>query len=294
MKAAVDIGTNSMRLLVVDDEGSEVERWARVTGLGKGVDASGRLSDDAIDRTIEVLADYGRIVRGYGVTGARAVATSASRDAANRAEFFDRAQEALGFRPEVIEGVDEAALSYRGATAGISAPGPYLVVDIGGGSTEFVLEDGGDIVGTSLDMGSVRLTDRFELERRPVEFDRLEAASRAVEATIESVRLPRRIETCIGVAGTWTSLSAIAQQLAEYDRTLVHESHIERNDLDRLVLKLAAMTVEETEQIPALDPKRAPVIVGGAIVAREVMRLLGVDTVVVSEHDLLDGVVAGL
>jgi exopolyphosphatase/guanosine-5'-triphosphate,3'-diphosphate pyrophosphatase len=294
MKAAVDIGTNSMRLLVVDDEGVEVERWAKVTGLGKGVDASGRLSQDAIDRTIEVLAEYGGIVRQYGVTSARAVATSASRDAVNRDEFFDRAEQALGFRPEVIAGFDEAAFSYRGATAGVSASGPYLVVDIGGGSTEFVFEDGGDVVGTSLDIGSVRLTDRFELDRRPVEFDRLEAASRLVEATIGSVRLPERIGTCIGVAGTWTSLSALAQQLPEYDRTLVHESQLERNVLDRLVLELAAMTVEETERIAALDPKRAPVIVGGAIVAREVMRLLGVQRVVVSEHDLLDGVVAGL
>lgn len=293
MKAAVDIGTNSMRLLVVDD-GVEVERHARVTGLGRGTDASGRLSEEAIARTVAVLAEYGEALRRHGVQHARAVATSASRDAANREEFFDRAEEVLGVRPELIAGTEEAGFAFVGATGGVDAPGPYLVVDIGGGSTEFVFDDDGTVVATSVDIGSVRLTDRMALEERPVDFDRLERASELVESLISSVRLPDRIETCIGVAGTWTSLSAIALGLEAYDRARVHQSAIGRNTLDRLVLRLAASTVEETARIPALDPDRAPVILGGAVVAREVMRFLGLDEVTVSEHDLLDGVVAAL
>ena len=294
MKAAVDIGTNSMRLMIVDDRGAEVGRWARVTRLGKGVDAGGRLSDDAIDRTVEVLSDYGGLMRTHRVERARAVATSASRDASNREEFFDRAEEVLGIRPEVIPGIEEAELSYRGATEGVSAQGPLVVVDIGGGSTEFVFEHHGDVVGTSVEIGSVRLTDRMDLEERPVEFDRLDEASRLVESIISEAPIPEHIETVIGVAGTWTSLSAIAQDLPSYDRDRVHESALGRTALDRMVLRLAALTVEETGRLPALDPARAPVLLGGAIVAREVMRMLKVDQVIVSEHDLLDGVVAEL
>lgn len=294
MKAAVDIGTNSMRLLVVDEDGTEIGRWAKVTGLGRGVDAAGRLSEEAISRTVATLSTYGDVIREHGVTRARAVATSASRDAANRDEFFDRAEAVLGFRPEVIQGTEEAGLSYRGATSGVVAPGPYVVIDVGGGSTELVFEDDGSIVGTSVDIGSVRLTDRMDLERRPVEFDRLDEAAGLVEAIIGFVRLPPHIGTAIGVAGTWTSAAAIALELPDYDRDRVHESTIGRLVMDRLVLRLAAMSVEDTAHIPALDPARAPVILGGVIVAREVMRLVGVDTVLVSEHDLLDGVVATL
>lgn len=294
MKAAVDIGTNSMRLLVVDEDGTEIGRWAKVTGLGRGVDAAGRLSEEAISRTVAALSTYGDVIRENGVTRARAVATSASRDAANRDEFFDRAEAVLGFRPEVIGGTEEAGFSYRGATSGVVAPGPYVVIDVGGGSTELVFEDDGSVVGTSVDIGSVRLTDRMHLERRPVEFDRLDEAAELVEAIIGFVRLPPHIGTAIGVAGTWTSAAAIALELPEYDRDRVHESTIGRLVMDRLVLRLAAMSVEDTAQIPALDPARAPVLLGGVIVAREVMRLVGVDTVLVSEHDLLDGVVATL
>lgn len=294
MKAAVDIGTNSMRLLVVDDDGTEVGRWTQVTGLGRGLDAAGHLSDEAIARTVDVLAEYGERMRHHGVDRARAVATSASRDAANREAFFDRAERALGLRPEVVSGLEEATLSFRGATGGTTAPGPHLVVDIGGGSTEFVFEQGVDVIGTSVDIGSVRLTDRLGLERRPVEFDRLDEAALLVESLISRTSLPGHIGTCIGVAGTWTSLSAMTLDLPTYDRSLVHGSTIHRLELDRLVLRLAAMSVDETARIPSLDPQRAPVILGGAVVAREVMRFIAIDEVMVSERDLLDGVVASL
>lgn len=292
MRAAVDIGTNSMRLLIVGDDGVEVGRWAKVTGLGEGLDASGRLAPDAMDRTVAVLAEYGRRAADAGVIRARAVATSASRDAANRDEFFDRAEAALGFRPEVIAGTEEAALSYRGATSGTDRPGPYVVIDIGGGSTEFVWESDGEVTGHSIDIGSVRLTDRL-LGHRPVGFDELEDAGRHVAALFESVPVPA-VGTAIGVAGTWTSLAAIAQDLAVYDREKVHGWPLGRPEVERLIGLFASQSVEETAAIPAIDPARAPVILAGAVIARETMRHLAVLEVVVSEHDLLDGVIATL
>ncbi len=292
MKAAVDIGTNSMRLLLVSDDGGEVGRWARVTGLGKGLDASGRLSEEAIERTVAVLADYGRLVAEHGANRFRAVATSASRDAANRDHFFDRAETALGFRPEVIPGEEEARLSYLGATSGLDGGAPYVVVDIGGGSTEFVWQEDGTVNGRSIDIGSVRLTDRL-LGTRPVDFAGLEAACRHVEDLFTAVAVPPAT-TVIGVAGTWTSLAAIAQDLAEYDRAKVHGWPLGRPEVERLIGLFASQSIEETARIPALDPARAPVILAGTVIARETMRHLGTLEVVVSEHDLLDGVIASL
>lgn len=293
MRAAVDIGTNSMRLLVVDDTGAERIRLQEVTGLGQGLGASGRLSPAAIDRTVSVLGDYGRIMRQEGVDIARAVATSASREAENREEFFDRAEEALGVRPQLITGVEEAELAYTGATAGLDLPRPFVVVDIGGGSTEFVWGLDGGIEAISVDVGSVRLTERL-LPDRPADFDQLVSAYHHVEGLFIRAELPTEIGTMIGVAGTWTSLAAIALDLPAYDRARVHRSMIERTVVDRMVVRLAGSTIEETAAIPALDPKRAPVILGGSVIAREAMRRLGVREVMVSEHDLLDGVIARL
>jgi exopolyphosphatase / guanosine-5'-triphosphate,3'-diphosphate pyrophosphatase len=292
MKAAVDIGTNSMRLLLVADDGEEIGRWVRVTGLGRGLDASGRLAEDAIERTVTVLAEYGRLVSDHGASQARAVATSASRDAANRDQFFDRAEAALGFRPEVIAGGEEARLSYLGATAGLEGGMPYVVVDIGGGSTEFVWETEGTVKGCSIDIGSVRLTDRL-FPIRPVSFEGLEAASRHVEELFADVPRPDS-GTVIGVAGTWTSLAAVAQDLAAYDRDKVHGWTLGRPEVERLIGLFASQTVEETATIPALDPARAPVILAGSVIARETMRHLTCLSVVVSERDLLDGVIASL
>lgn len=292
MRAAVDIGTNSMRLLIVDADGVELGRWATVTGLGRGLDASGRLAPEAIDRTVDVLAEYGRLAAEAGVTRARAVATSASRDAANRDEFFDRAEAALGFRPELIGGNEEAVLSYLGATSDTDRPAPYVVIDIGGGSTEFVWESDGAVTGHSIDIGSVRLTDRL-LGHRPVAFDELEDAARHVAALFDSVPVPS-VGTAIGVAGTWTSLGAIAQDLAVYDREKVHDWPLGRAEVERLIGLFASQSVEETAAIPAIDPARAPVILAGAVIARETMRHLATLEVVVSERDLLDGVIATL
>ena len=291
--AAIDIGTNSMRLLVVDSDGAELDRRQHVTGLGRGVDLTGRLDPEAVERTVAVLEGFGTVMAELGVERAKAVATSACRDATNREAFFDRAEQALGVRPELIDGEQEARLAYRGATVDAPGPGPFLVVDIGGGSTEFVWEEHGQVVARSVQVGSVRLTERL-LPDRPATFDDLATAGRHAEGLFAQVEVPVGDRRVIGVAGTWTSLAAIALELDEYDRERVHHSVLARIDVERLVERLASMTVAETAAIPALDPARAPVILAGAVIAREAMRRLAVTDVLVSEHDLLDGLAASL
>lgn len=287
-RAAVDLGTNSMRLLLVDDNGNEIVRLTEVTGLGQGLVDSGRLADAAIERTIAVLQRFGQTIRTHGVTRSRAVATSASRDAANREEFFDQAERALGVRPELIPGEEEARLSFAGATAGLR-DGSSLVVDIGGGSTEFVSERWA----ISIDIGSVRLTD-LALPDRPARPAQLAAAAQTVEEMLATVDPPVLVDRVIGVAGTWTSLSAINLDLKSYDRSVVHHSNLSGLEIESLVTWLAGLSLEETAAIPALDPKRAPVILAGAVIARGAIRRLEVAEVLVSEHDLLDGVAASL
>lgn len=286
--AAVDIGTNSMRLLIVDGD-VELGRWQEVTGLGRGVGADGNLTAESVGRTVDVLSRFGDLLRSHQVSRVRAVATAASRGAPNREWFFDRAEEALGIRPELIGGEEEARLAFSGATADLGEDGNLLVIDIGGGSTEFVTADGA----VSFEVGSVRLTDQL-LADRPAAFEDLAAAAEHVENVFERVPLPTTFGSVIGVAGTWTSLAAIHLGLPAYDRAAVHHSVLQRLDIDRLVERLAALSLTETEAIPALDPGRAPVILAGAVVARGCLRILGADQAVVSEQDLLDGVVASL
>ena len=284
-RAGIDIGTNSMRLLVVDDNGQDLVRIAKVTGLGHGVDVDRRLRPDAVERTLGVLGDFARTCDELGVDRMRAVATSATRDAENRDEFLDQAETVLGARPQVISGQQEAEFAYLGATA--HRNGECLVVDIGGGSTEFVSRSE-KIQAVSIDIGSVRLTDRL-LPHRPADFDALEEASTQVGRLFRSVGRAGD-SVVIGVAGTWTSLAAIDQG----SDVSVHDRVIRRLAVDRLVARLASLTVEQTAVLPGLDPARAPVILGGAIIAREAMRALDTDEVIVSERDLLDGIVAGL
>lgn len=281
-RAAIDIGTNSMRLLIVDDDGNDVVRVARVTGLGMGVDATRRLASEAVERTLGVFDRFGRMCDAHGVDRRRAVATSAARDAENREEFLDLAAELLGVRPEIISGEAEARLAYQGAAAG--RDGEIVVVDIGGGSTEFVTESGQ----VSVDIGSVRLTDRL-LPDRPVDYERLETAVEHVEGLLLQVEISQGLAV-VGVAGTWTSLAAISLERVGS----VHDEPLDRITVERLVGRLAGLSVEETAALPGLDPARAPVILAGAVIARESMRRLGASEVTVSERDLLDGVVAGL
>ena len=285
--AAVDIGTNTTRLLIAEFEGGQIrdiQRIATVTALGRGVDQTGRLAEDAIARTLPVLARYGEVVAAADVANCRAVATSASRDAENREGFFNAAEAVLGFRPELISGTDEASLSFAGATADVERPAETVVIDCGGGSTEFVASD----AGVSVDIGSVRLSERC-LPDHPTTSAQLDAARTEAARVIAARDLPDR-STALGVAGTWTSLAAINLDLGTYDADVVEETVLMLDDVRRIVNWLAGLTLEEKQAIPSLDPKRALVILGGAIVAEASLLALALDRVKVTEHDILDGI----
>ena len=285
--ASVDIGTNSTRLLIASGSETglgEIERRALVTALGRRVEGSGRLAADSIARTVSALAEYGASIRAAGVGSARAVATSASRDANNREAFFDTAQNALGFRPELISGEEEASLSFAGASLGAANPADTVVIDTGGGSTEFVADDGG----VSIDIGSVRLTERC-LPHHPAAPAELDAARTEAARVIACGELPFR-SSAVGVAGTWTSLATMHRRLDAYDPDLVEGTTMRLDDVRQLVRWLATLTLEEKQAIPSLDPNRAPVILGGAVVAEASLEALALDHVTISEHDILDGV----
>lgn len=281
----VDIGTNSMRMLITD--GHTEERLVEVTGLGRGVDRTGSLGEYAMAATLPVLESFGERMGRASVSRRRVIATSASRDAANAEAFFDRCELALGARPEIISGAEEARLAYEGALIGLEVGGPVVVSDIGGGSTEFVWEDSE----VSIDIGSVRLSDRV-LTDRPPPISQLKSAESLVGSLFGGI--PSGGDTLVGVAGTWTSIAAI--DLGDPgDRPGRGRGHVlARNRLDRLVDRLAGLSVEETAGIPGLDPRRAPVMLAGAVVAAGVMSAVGAEEATVSWHDTLDGVAARL
>lgn len=278
----VDIGTNSMRLLIRDED-REYGRWVEVTGLGRGVDATGRLSDAAIERTLRVLDDFSVRMSQLEVESRAAIATSATRDAENREVFLGGAEAVLGVRPDVISGVEEGLLAFDGATSDLLVAEPVMVTDIGGGSTEFVMYD----TVLSVDMGSVRLTDRMSGEY-PLSDAAWEQATEMAWSAFDDAR-GLEIGTHIGVAGTWTSLAAIARDLPGYDDGEVHGYVLSQAELDRVVDMLCDMEFEQIEAIPSLDPKRAPVIRAGSIVAHAVMGVLDIDQTVISVRDTLDG-----
>jgi exopolyphosphatase/guanosine-5'-triphosphate,3'-diphosphate pyrophosphatase len=289
--AAIDIGTNSMRLLILDDNGTEIVRRVEVTALGKGVDATGSFDPERMAETLDVMSDFGRTMRRIGVAKVSAVATSASRDAANGREFVAEVANRIGVTPQIIAGAREAALSFAGATVGRST-GNHLVIDIGGGSTEFVLGDVAPHTAVSIDMGAVRLTDRH-LAARPALPAALADARRAVdEAFIDTPSDKEAV--VIGVAGTFTSLVAIALDLDAYDRTKVDGAMLALDTVDSIVERLAAMSLLETARISSLDPKRAPVILAGAVIASRALTAVSASEVVVSEADLLDALACEL
>ncbi|NND04609.1 MAG: Ppx/GppA family phosphatase [Acidimicrobiia bacterium] len=287
---AVDIGTNSMKLLVADLAHGrlvEVAREVHVTRLGHGLDTTGVLAEAAIERTVDILERFGHLMNQAKVTRRRAVATSASRDAANVHVFLDGAEAALGVRPEVVAGEEEARLAFAGATLA-SEFERTLVIDLGGGSTEFVAGSSQPEYASSVDIGSVRLTDRMP-DRRPTRTNDVSHARAEVRAMFAELALPA-VDGVIGVAGTYTTLSAVRQELPEYDRQAVHGSQLTLRDLDELVQQLCQLTIREISAIPSMDPRRAPVVVAGAIVAEEALRASGHDVITVSEMDILDGI----
>jgi len=290
---AVDIGTNSMRLLVTDGR-REFVRDVVVTGLGYGVDATGRFDPNRVEETLAVLSRYGEIMDGYRVDRRRAVATSATRDASDGARFVERATAVLGVEPEVITGTEEASLSFLGAVGERSTDGPAVVVDIGGGSTEFVYGTRSVVeYAASIDLGSARLTERV-VPGRPASEEEMAAARETVAAAFSGIELPGPPAVVVGVAGTFTSLAAIALDLTSYDRDRVDGSVLTAATIRMQISDLSRRTIEETEAIPSLDPRRAPVILAGALVAEGALEAIAADHIEVSEHDLLDGVARSL
>ena len=300
--AAIDCGTNSVRLLVAraDADGglADLDRRLILTRLGQGVDATGRFHPDALERTLAAFAEYAEVIERFGVERVRLVATSAARDASHREEFFAGARRILGIDAEIISGDEEAALSFRGATTALpDVNEPVLVMDIGGGSTELVLGSGGDTPsidhGLSLDIGSVRVRERF-LAGDPPGAAQIATASDYIDGLLDASGVPfAEVATWIGVGGTATSLSAVNQQLPVYDRAKVHASTMTRTDLHALAERLLTSTVAQVRELPSMHPKRADVICAGALIADRVGRRVSVD-LTISESDILDGIALGL
>jgi exopolyphosphatase / guanosine-5'-triphosphate,3'-diphosphate pyrophosphatase len=297
---ALDCGTNSTRLfVVVAATGEPLAREVRITRLGQGVDRTRTLHPDAIARTVSVLRDYAGTMRRLGVTGARLVATSAVRDAANRDEFLRAASAAAGVEAEVLSGIEEGRLSYAGATADLApAVGADVVLDIGGGSTELVVSGRGGLEAVSLDLGSVRLTER-DLPSDPPLSAELEAAGRAIAAELDRAEeaapalgsLPAG-SRLLGLAGTVSTISALEQRLATYDRARLHHSVLTAAVVDRWCATLAGEPAAARAARPGMVEGREDVIVGGALVLRAVMARFGFGECLVSESDILDGLIA--
>jgi len=298
--AAVDCGTNSTRLLVVDGAGRPLERLMRITRLSQGVDADHRLQPDAIARVAAVLGEFRHVLERHGVEEVRAVATSAARDAANAEAFFDQAEAALGSRPELLSGLEEAELSFLGATAGLPEGGPpLLVADIGGGSTELVVGVPGAAPdgAVSLDVGCVRLTERW-FEHDPVQPEELANALGEVHDLLEDAdrRVPElaTAERFLGLAGTVSAVAALDLGLGTYDADRIHHHILDRATVEDWFRTMAMGDRDERLGNPGLEEGRADVIVGGLCVLVAILRHRGLGSCQVSESDILDGLCASL
>jgi exopolyphosphatase/guanosine-5'-triphosphate,3'-diphosphate pyrophosphatase len=293
--AAVDLGTNSTRLLVADIEDgriSDVDRETRITRLGEGVDARRRLLPVPIARVRNVLSDYRKTLESLGAERTLLVATSAVRDAENGEAFLGEIEWSYGFKTRLLSGHDEAMLMFRGVTSERKLRDGTVIVDIGGGSTELVAgASDGLRWHDSLDIGSVRITERFLHSDPPTEAE-LDDAAAAVRVLLWE-RVPDEVRkdtrSAIGVAGTLTSIAGLALGLEEYDRDQVHGFELSAEALDEQLQRLASVPLVERRKLRPLDPDRAPVIVGGAVIAREVLDFFGLDTLEISERDILDG-----
>ena len=299
--AAVDCGTNSLRLLLADvDPGraglTDVVRRMEIVRLGQGVDQTGRLAPEALARTMAVLREYADLIARSGTQAVRMVATSATRDADNAAEFVRQVKEVLGVAPEVLTGDEEAVLSFTGATAELAAgpdPGPFLVADIGGGSTEFVLGEAGGTPAhfISVNIGCVRMTERH-LHGDPPTDREVAAAVADIDAALDTVAAAvpvREARTLIGLAGSVTTVAAIAMGLPAYDAARIHHIRVAAADVHAVTRGLLAQTRAERAAIGVMHPGRVDVIGGGALVLDRLMQWFGFARVLVSEHDILDG-----
>ncbi|MEH0555893.1 Ppx/GppA phosphatase family protein [Streptomyces sp. B21-101] len=304
--AAVDCGTNSIRLLVADaDPGTgelvDLDRRMTIVRLGQGVDRTGRLAPEALERTFAACREYAAAIKELGAQRLRFVATSATRDAENREEFVRGVLDILGVEPEVITGDQEAEFSFTGATKELTGRDdlarPYLVVDIGGGSTEFVVGDDRVRAARSVDVGCVRMTERHLVVDGKVADPPSEEQMAAMRADIEAAldlaerTVPlREARTLVGLAGSVTTVSAIAQGLAEYDSAAIHHSRVSHDEVRAITERLLRSTHAERAAIGAMHPGRVDVIGAGALVLLAIMERTGAREVVVSEHDILDGI----
>ncbi|OXM53553.1 Ppx/GppA phosphatase family protein [Amycolatopsis alba] len=312
--AAIDCGTNSIRLLVAEltprHDGTvdlrDLHREMRIVRLGQGVDATGKLAPEALERTRKALADYTIAARRKGVEKVRMVATSATRDAGNRDEFFAMTREVLGTEAEVISGDEEARLSFTGAV-GEQDPddGPFVVVDVGGGSTELVVGtwDGRQaevIAAKSVDIGCVRITERALKSDPPTAGEIAEARELAAKVLTEAFDVVdvSTAKTWIGVAGTVTTLTAVAQGLSEYDSERTHLSKLSHAEIDRVAQSLLTADHATRAANPVIHPGRVDVIGGGSVIVQVLAEQFatrgGPDELVISEHDILDGIALSL
>jgi exopolyphosphatase/guanosine-5'-triphosphate,3'-diphosphate pyrophosphatase len=299
--AAIDCGTNSTRLLVADSRGRSIERVMRITRLGQGVDATRRLSSEAMSRTLDVLSEFRRTMDGLGVKKGRLVATSAVRDAVNGDQFLRDAAEVTGLPAELLSGDEEGRIAYAGAVTGLPpAAGDDVVVDIGGGSTELVLARHGRISAVSLDLGCVRLTERYLSSDPPGTAD-MAIASGVIEAELDRAcgTVPGLTELApssrlIGLAGTVATLSILQQGLLVYERAQVHHSILSRRAVDQWLEILAGESASERGLRAGIDFGRQDVIVGGVLELSTVMHRFGFDECLVSESDILDGLIGSL
>lgn len=292
--AAIDCGTNSTRLIIGDGT-STFEREMIITGLGRGVEASGRLSPDAIERVRDALGEYRTVMDRYELAGVRMTATSAARQASNRDEFFDTAEGVIGVRPELISGAEEAELSFIGATAELDpADGPFLVFDIGGGSTEFAFGTDRMEGGLSTEMGSVRFSEKYILSDPPRP-EELVACLSLAETHIDDVaRLVPMVHTArqlVGLAGTVSTAAAVELGLHEYDRDKIHHFRLERAAIEDVYRTLVTESRADRSHNPGLEPGRVDTIVGGMCILARIVRYFGADDVLVSEADILDGLI---
>jgi exopolyphosphatase / guanosine-5'-triphosphate,3'-diphosphate pyrophosphatase len=299
--AAVDCGTNSLRLLIADVDRragtlTDLDRRMEIVRLGQGVDATGRIGAEPLARTLRALAEYSDAIARAGAVSVRMVATSAIRDAANAEEFVAGVTDVLGVAPEVLSGDEEARLSFAGATAELaavpSAQPPYLVVDIGGGSTEFVLGATRQVAGVSVDIGCVRMTERH-LRSDPPLAGEVAAATADIDAALDQVaaKVPvAEARTLIGLAGSVTTVAGIALGLPSYDRARIHHARVSATAVHRIAGDLLAQTREQRAVIGVMHPGRVDVIGAGALVLDRVLTRFGFAEVMVSEHDILDGI----
>ncbi|WP_028810816.1 Ppx/GppA phosphatase family protein [Streptomyces flavidovirens] len=304
--AAIDCGTNSIRLLVAEHapeygELYEIDRRMRIVRLGQDVDRTGRLAPEALERTFAACREYAEAIKAHGAEKIRFVATSATRDAENRDEFVRGVLDILGVEPEVITGDQEAEFSFTGATRGLADRDdllkPYLVVDIGGGSTEFVVGDDHVRAARSVDIGCVRMTERHLVRdgvvsdpATPGQIAAIRADIRAALDLAEETVPLREAHTLVGLAGSVTTVAAIALRLEAYDSAVIHHSRIPYESVKEITGELLAATHDERAAIPVMHPGRVDVIGAGALVLLEIMERTGAREVLVSEHDILDGI----